>query len=497
MPEFIKAYIVILFFSTIAFYFAKKVTVGILPSAEYNHFKNSWLILTSIAFLTFNYWVFLALSCLFVAVRVKKAIHPIGLYMAIVAAVPPITADMPGFGIMNYLMQVDYLMMLSVGLLLVLFLKQKASYLPLGRVNTDLFLITYLLLIIGLSISGTSITDILRQSVVLYLSVFLPYYVVSRSVQDVSHLKSAFAAYTIACFPLAFIGFFEAGKGWLVYSSLQSALNQYWGFGGYLLRDGALRASASFGHSIAFGYAMVVALGMYFFVQTTIKSKKIRFIGLAIMLMGLVAPLSRGPWVGAALMITVYLYLGKNGISNLIKFAIASLLALLLALATPMGDKVLNLIPFVGKTDSQNIDYRQELLDASLAVVSKSPMFGNRQYAKEPEMKAMVQGEQIIDLVNIYISVLLNSGLVGLFLYVGMFMSAGWMAYKSMNRIKSIHYELYQLGRSLIAILISIMLMISAMSNQLIIPYLYYTVIALCVAYSQIVKKELLLRKAG
>lgn len=491
MPEFIKAYIAIIFLSTVAFYFAKKATSNILPEKEFKLYKNSWYVLTSLAFLTMNYWLFWGLSFLFVAIRVKKALYPTGLYMAIIAAVPPINAALSGFGLINYLMYVDYLVMLSMALLLVLFIKIQSSHLPLGRVKTDIFVISYLLLNVSLNVSGTTFTDILRQSAVLFLSNFLPYYVLSRAIRDKDQLKVTLAAFVFACFPAALIGFFEAAKGWLLYSPLQSALKQFWAFGGYLGRDGALRASSSFGHSIAFGFVMAIGLGVYLYIQTTIKQKTTKLIGLGIMALGLIAPLSRGPWVGAAALVTIYLYLGKNGVSNLLKFMMGSLLVLSFVLVLPFGDKIINLIPFVGKTDSQNMDYRQQLLDASMIVIAKSPIFGNKHYADEPEMQKMIQGEKIIDLVNIYVSVLLNTGIVGLFLYTCIFISACFLTYRSMRKIKSVDYELFQIGRSLLSILIAIMLMISALSDQLIIPYLYYATLGISVAYAQIVKKAL------
>lgn len=491
MPEFIKAYIVILVLSTVAFHFARKATAGILPNAQFNYLKNSWLTVTSFAFLTFNFWVFLAASCIFVAVRVKKTAQPLALYMALLTAIPPINAAIPGFGLMNYLLQVDYLVMLSAGLLLVVYFKLKSPQPRLGRINTDIFLLGYLLVNIGLNLIGTTVTDNIRQCAVIFLTSFLPYYIISRRVEDVSHLKSVFAGFILACFPAAIIGLFEAGKGWLLYTSIQSALNQYWQFGGYLMRDGGLRASSSFGHSIAFGFTMVIALGFYLFVQSTIKSKFVRLSGLCIIGLGLIAPLSRGPWVGAMVLISIYAYLGRNGLSNLLKLAMGGVLALALVLTLPIGDKVMNLLPFVGKTDSQNVDYRQELLDTSLIVVAKSPWFGNRNFKEAPEMKKMYQGEHIIDLVNIYVAVMLNSGYVGLFFYVGMFLTAIWSAYKAMKRVRLVHGELFQIGRSLISSILALMFMIAAMSDMLIIPYLYYMLIALCVAYAQIVKRVL------
>jgi hypothetical protein len=72
-----------------------------------------------------------------------------------------------------------------------------------------------------------------------------------------------------------------------------------------------------------------------------------------------------------------------------------------------------------------------------------------------------------------------------------MFITALRLAYVGMKKIRNVDTNLFQLGRALIATLISIMFMIAGVGDILVIPYLYYIVIALCIAYSQIVKKQL------
>lgn len=491
MPEYIKAYIVILFLSTFAFYYARKITTPFVTNAEFKEWINTWLVITSFAFFGINFWVFLTATLLYVYIKTKKSTNAVALYMAIIAAVPPITASIPGFGVVNYLLVIDYPMLLSVCLLLVVYanLKPNSQTLKFNKVKTDFFVVSFIIVNIGLSLTDTTFTDTLRQCVILFITTFLPYYAVSRGVQSAEQLKKAMFAYVVTCFPLALVGVFESGKGWLLYLTIEEALKQNWVYGGYLMRGDGLRASSSFGHSIMFGYGMVVALGFYLLLQTQIKNKLYKMIGFGIISAGLVAALARGPWVGAAVLICVFLYLGKNGISNLMKLGMASMMTLALVSATPVGDKVINLLPFVGKTDKFNVDYRAQLVEASFAVVAKSPLFGNKNFDKEPEMQKMIQGEHIIDIVNQYVNVLLNSGILGLTLFLGIFISALIYANSAMKRVQYNNRELYDIGRTLIATLVAIMFMISAVADQLIIPYLYFSCIGLCIAYAEIVRR--------
>ena len=491
MPEYIKAYIVILFLSTFAFYYARKITTPFVNNAEFKEWINTWLVITSFAFFGINFWVFLTATLLYVYIKTKKSTNAVALYMAIIAAVPPITASIPGFGVVNYLLVIDYPMLLSVCLLLVVYanLKPNSQTLKFNKVKTDFFVVSFIIVNIGLSLTDTTFTDTLRQCVILFITTFLPYYAVSRGVQSAEQLKKAMFAYVVTCFPLALVGVFESGKGWLLYLTIEEALKQNWVYGGYLMRGDGLRASSSFGHSIMFGYGMVVALGFYLLLQTQIKNKLYKMIGFGIISAGLVAALARGPWVGAAVLICVFLYLGKNGISNLMKLGMASMMTLALVSATPVGDKVINLLPFVGKTDKFNVDYRAQLVEASFAVVAKSPLFGNKNFDKEPEMQKMIQGEHIIDIVNQYVNVLLNSGILGLTLFLGIFISALIYANSAMKRVRYNNRELYDIGRTLIATLVAIMFMISAVADQLIIPYLYFSCIGLCIAYAEIVRR--------
>src|SRR5262249_9991718 len=138
---------------------------------------------------------------------------------------------------------------------------------------------------------------------------------------------------------------------------------------------------------------------------------------------GLFSTLARGPWVGAAVVLLTYLAIGPNAIANLGKVAMIGIVGVALLSVTPVGSRLIEMLPFVGTTDQENVTYRQKLFENSVAVVQRNPLFGAPDFRLEPEMKEMVQGEGIQDIVNTYLEIAMKFGLVGLSLFVGIFAS--------------------------------------------------------------------------
>ena len=132
---------------------------------------------------------------------------------------------------------------------------------------------------------------------------------------------------------------------------------------------------------------------------------------------------------------------------------------------TPSGGKFIDLLPFIGKTEKYNIDYREQLFHNSLVVIARNPLFGSIDYLNEPEMLELKQGEGIIDVVNTYVGITLERGYLGLLLFVSIFASVIFAIRKSMKSITDKRDELHILGRSLVAVLLTIMFIISTTSS--------------------------------
>jgi O-antigen ligase len=154
----------------------------------------------------------------------------------------------------------------------------------------------------------------------------------------------------------------------------------------------------------------------------------------------------------------------------------------------PGGHKVLDLLPFIGTVEVENITYRQRLFDNAMVVIQNNPWLGTFDYRNTPEMQSMIQGEGIIDIVNTYIGVALSFGLIGLTLFVAFFATVLLGIRKAMRSFPDKDDEARRLGRALFATLAGILVTIVTVSSITVIPIVYWSVAGLGVAYVQLAR---------
>ena len=493
MPEHIRALVVILLIATVTFAISKKVLVPTLSNEQFSRWRNAWFAVTLIAFLSHNFWIYIFVSGLVIAFFSKRESNKIALFFVLLFAAPWGSSSIAGFGGINYFFEINHFRLLALILLLPAFISLVASSgtLKFGKNLPDKLFALYLILIIALEIRGTTATDSLRQAMYAFTDVFLPYYVISRYLKQFEHLKNALIAFVIAASLLAALAVFESVKGWLLYSSLPSVWSAYDGMGNYLRRDNYLRALVSLGHPIVLGYVLVVAIGFYLFIKQSIHNEHLQRLGLFMLLGGLAATLSRGPWVGGGILLIMFILTGPHIFKRLAMLIMGLVIVTPLISVIPGGERVINLLPFIGKVETGSIDYREKLLENSITVISRNPLFGSVDYLRTPEMQEMVQGEGIIDLVNTYIQIGLRHGLVGLGLFVGIFLGILFGIYRCRKNIPDKTSELYLLGRSLIATLSAVLVIIFTVSSIGAIPLVYWSLAGIGVAYISIVKGTL------
>lgn len=413
------------------------------------------------------------------------------LFYLLLFLIPPASLQLPGFGLVNYLVDLNHIRLLTVCVLLpaALALRRQGDTLRFGRIWPDRLLAAALLLMSMLYLRETTLTDTLRQTLYLYIDVLLPYYVASRGLRQISDFKDTLLAFVLAAFLLALIGVAEYVRHWLLYSALVDAMGVPWSMSGYLDRGGSLRASVTTGQAIVLGYVMSVAIGLFLFVQGYVRRPWQRLMGALLLAAGLFAPLSRGPWIGAMVIVVMFVALGKGAVRRLALLAAAGMLALPLLTVIPGGDKVLDLLPYIGNVDKENITYRERLMDNAWIVIQRNPLFGSFDFRNTPEMQSMIQGEGIIDIVNTYINVALRVGLVGLGLFLAFFASVLLGIRKAMRSFPDKDDERRQLGRALLATLVGILVIIFTVSSITFIPVVYWTIAGLGVGYSQMVRR--------
>src|SRR5207245_919990 len=113
---------------------------------------------------------------------------------------------------------------------------------------------------------------------------------------------------------------------------------------------------------------------------------------------GIVAAMARGPWVGAAALVVVMILTGRKPFAALAKLAGLGVIALPLFMFTGVGQKAVELLPFVGAIDRDTVDYRTQLFNVSWDIFLRNPILGSPYYLSS--MEQLRQGEGIIDMVT-------------------------------------------------------------------------------------------------
>jgi len=486
MPEILRSLIVVLLIAYCIFYVSNRyANVYHIDLKVLSLRAKAWYIITLAAFLSNNFWIFCTITAIVLFYAGKKDKNPLALVCFVLFAVPLFGTQIPGFGIVNYLFEINYFRLISLVVLLPTYLGlRRNNSISFGHYAADKFIIGFLAYQLILMFSGSSLTNLLRVIFTNFLDIFLPYYVASRLLKTVDQFEDVMRSLVIASAIVAAIGIVEFLKGWLLYSALSFSLGIDWSYGGYLLRGDSLRALASSGQAIVMGYMMAIALGFYWYLAAGIKDTTKRNMLAALLLAGLIAPVSRGPWVGVACMLGVIFALSPNPIRNILKASTAGLVVALLLVVTPYADKFIEYLPFVGSVDANNVDYRKSLLENSWQVIQRNLLFGSGDFMDNQEMEDLRAGagEGIVDVVNSYIALALSGGLIGLGLFVGFFTSCGWNVFKYQKN-KHLDSSSVRLGQALFATLIGILVIIYTVSSILFIPILYWLVGGMCVGY--------------
>ena len=108
-------------------------------------------------------------------------------------------------------------------------------------------------------------------------------------------MKTVLSAFVTSAIVFSLIAVFESVKHWILYNSLGDALGTGGSMSNYLARSGEIRAIATLGHPIILGYFMSVAFGFYLFLSNSIQNTTVKRMGFLLIILGLLAPLSRGP----------------------------------------------------------------------------------------------------------------------------------------------------------------------------------------------------------
>lgn len=482
MAEHHRALIYVMMLGLPALFLARIALRGVVEERELGIWRNAWIFSTISFFLTGNVLIYAVSICALSVYIHRVSTAPTYLYLVLLLTAPAVGVNIGIPGVFGSIIELSPGRLLSLAFLLpaattIIRSKREPSFSA-----TDRLVAGFLCLLIVLSMRHGSATYVMRVCAVVLIDIALPYVVFSRSLRSAESIRVGVAALTFAALPFALAGMFEFARGWRLYDA---AIKEWDVFliQSYLFRDGMLRAAASTMEPISFGFVCMVACGCLLAVRDRVSTRW-AFSGAALALIGgLVAGLSRGPWLGMAVLIIVLAAMRRQGALTLAKASsIAALLCVPLLLSS-LGDRIVRLLPFVGTVETSNEDYRARLIEAAMAIIGRNPLFGSAQFRGEPEIVAMMQGQGIVDIVNTYAAIGLEFGLVGLAIFIAIFAS---VAPGLIRMCFSATVEGNSLAQAILATLVAILLTIGTVSSVTVIPYIYWAFLGMCMALLRI-----------
>lgn len=486
MPEYIQTLIVITVLTVITYNLMNKALTENFNISQLKKWQFSWFLMLYGAILLKNIW-FIA-AAVFIIANAKipaKSVQRVYFYLVLICAIPLFYEQIPGFAGIQNLIPLSYTNLMIMSLLLPALLNLNSPQ-KLFSIPTDKYIVSFIIILSLLQFRDNSLTNAGRESFLLFIDIFVPYYVITRLINTYERLKMALTAFFIGIIPFAALGIFEVMTNWLLYIPMMRMLDDSTANLYRDIRGGGVRASLLMG-PIVLGYTMIYAGSLLLYLQYFIKKRKLVFIAFSIIFLCLLASKSRGPWIGFALMIMMFLWTGRDGFGKLVKYGILGVFLLIAASLTPAGSKYVGLLPFIGDERTDTFDYRVQLIENSKILFKKNPLFGDINFRSTPEMESIRQGQGIIDVVNTYIGILLPYGLIALLLFIGVFVFLIFRCRKIIKR-PDIDIESKLMGRSFIACIVGVMFTIFTVSSISFIPTFYWVLIALTSAYININK---------
>src|SRR5579872_2875365 len=482
----IKEMLHIVAIAAVVFLCAKPIALRFSSAADFSRRRALWFVLTISAFLSPNFWLWCVLAVPLLIWGGRRDSNPVAFYLLMLFVIPQITIEIPVI-LVNRLFDLDIYRLLSFCVLIPTAWRLWQS--RRGKAGVHLGLMDWLVLGFGvlqlvLFIPYESPTNTLRRAFLFFIDSYVLYYVASRACTTRQQIREAMACFCLAAAIMAPIAVFEAARHWLLYTDLASQ----WHGGAstfYYTRLGSVRAQASAGDPLALGYVLAVGFGFWLYLKSQIHAVPLRTVTTLLLCLGLLAPFSRGPWLGAVVIYFVYAALNPRAISGMFKaLVIFAIVAAGIALS-PLGSKIASLLPFMGgQVGYDSFLYREALLQRSWELFQQHPWLGNPFVLLQ--MEDLRQGEGIIDLVNAYVEVGLFYGLVGLLLFGGFILQALFKTYRFARRMVQPDPDLALLGGSLAACIFGTMVMMATCSLIYGYQKMFYVLGGLAVAYSQL-----------
>jgi hypothetical protein len=481
----LKPLVVVMGIALMVFLITRPVALRFMTPEDLALRRRVWITLTLTAFVSPSFWLYALIAGAVCAWAAQRDSNPPALYVMLLQVIPPVGLYIPMVGINQLFLLNNYrilalVMLLPLAVQLFLARPERGSR---AQGWADVLLLSFLLLQLGLIYPYESFTNTLRRGFLLFIDVWLVYYVFSRACRRWHAIVDVMASFVLACSIFAAIALFETLKGWLLYQGL----GDVWGrplMWAYLMRGETLRAQASVGHALALGYALAIGFGFTLYLGRLLRAPQTTVAMGVWMWVGLLAAYSRSPWVVAVVAFFAYAALQPDGLTRVTKYAAVAVALCAAVLVSPIGDRVVDNLPFVGTVDAATIEYRQRLAEVSWRLIQQNPWLGNPFVLTE--MEELRQGQGIIDLVNSYASTALLYGLVGLSLLLCTVLAGMVAAFAASRAWRETEPEVAVMGACLLAAMLATLVMMAAGSFGTILALMVWILTGLLLSYAAI-----------
>lgn len=450
----------------------------------------TWSVVMTAGFAISSPWLYFGALAIIFFVSASVERTPLVPFLLMLPMVPTGTVTIPGFAGISMLFEIDAILLLAILTMFVLiFSVPKLRRIARGGSATDLFLFAWLVLVVALSLRAPTFTHMLRTAILGVIEVAPVYYAFSRLVKSPRDLQIVSAAFVFSILALSIAAMAESILSWHFFSFVVGS-NLFDGALGYKFREGALRAVAVTDNAIVWGYLAAIGGSVAFAVFGAARSGLFKIGAFGAITGGLIASFSRGPWLQFTFSFLAFVASGRNIARKFGLLFGVSGATLIFLLLTPIGERVLSLLPFVGDSSSDTFDYRRQLFDVSLEVIRQNPLLGVSAPRQHPLMQSLIQGEGLIDIVNTYVSVALHKGLVGLTIFVCIFLSALIGVYNQIKRARRFSKNLEVFARGYFGALVGSMFVIATTSSVGQISTYNWVLVGLCVAIVRVVRLQ-------
>ncbi|MEG3123310.1 O-antigen ligase family protein [Sphingomonas sp. GB1N7] len=334
-------------------------------------------------------------------------------YLLMLPLVPELSVEYSISGL--YIMRLSATSALAIGALLGLLWTRRTAKLHSGKY--DLAVAALVLLFTIISARGSEANSYLRAFADNFLTIGVPYIVVSRCIGSEDDARVALSRFYLAGVLAALVAIFEASRHWALYEAIPSHLGvKMLDIAVLNVRAGFMRSGGPFLNPTAFAFFLAIlppglwAIRSYF---QTIGYWAVN----AVLLLGLLATQSRGAWIAcAAGYCALWAY---RGMRLQVAGALAAF-AVLYAVAGVILPESGRLAESLGRTGAaaDTAEYRRLLLEGGLDQVRLHPWFGQSPTELRDAMAQLVQGQGIVDFVNGHLYVALGSGLIGFAIWI-------------------------------------------------------------------------------